>query len=263
MARARNIKPGFYQNDLLAECSVWARLLFPGLWMNADRDGKLEDRPARIKASVFPYDNVNVEKLLAELHNRGFIRRYEVAGSKYLQIINFKKHQNPHCKEPESTIPDAPPECDCNGQARCESGARTVLIPDENRSGPAESPIPLPDSPSPLTESPIPTPPDLANDGFDSFWRAWPKKVARAAAQRAWKRLSPGIDLQQRIIADIALRRKCEQWNKNGGQFIPNPSTYLAGRRWEDEVPASGVGADSVRLKIIETGNEFIRRGEQ
>lgn len=57
MARIRQIKPEFYLDDELALCSRDARLLFPGLWMLADRAGRLENRPAKIKAQVFPYDN--------------------------------------------------------------------------------------------------------------------------------------------------------------------------------------------------------------
>ena len=54
--RARNIKPGFFKNDTLAELEFAARLLFIGLWGLADRAGRLEDRPKKIKAEVFPYD---------------------------------------------------------------------------------------------------------------------------------------------------------------------------------------------------------------
>ena len=50
MARARNIKPGFFANENLAECDPLARLLFAGLWCLADREGRLEDRPKRIAA---------------------------------------------------------------------------------------------------------------------------------------------------------------------------------------------------------------------
>ena len=60
MARSRNIKPGFFLNDDLAECEPLARLLFAGLWCIADREGRLEDRPKRIKIEVLPYDNCDV-----------------------------------------------------------------------------------------------------------------------------------------------------------------------------------------------------------
>lgn len=104
MARARNIKPGFYKNEELAECSVWARFVFPGLWMLADREGRLEDRPKRIKAEVLPFDTQDVEPLLVELHNRGFIYRYAIEGVRYIQIIAFKRHQTPHYTEKKSEI---------------------------------------------------------------------------------------------------------------------------------------------------------------
>lgn len=105
MARARNIKPGFYKNEDLAECSVWARLIFPGLWMLADREGRLEDRPKRIKGELLPYDTVEVEPLLAELAGHGFIRRYEICGERFISVIKFLEHQTPHGTEKDGTCP--------------------------------------------------------------------------------------------------------------------------------------------------------------
>ncbi|HUM44602.1 MAG TPA: hypothetical protein PKI14_16785, partial [Fervidobacterium sp.] len=99
MPRSRNIKPGFFMNDELAECNFAARILFAGLWCLADREGRLEDRPKKIRAFVFPYDNCDVDELLNQLQSHGFILRYEVDGGKYIQVINFKKHQKPHPKE--------------------------------------------------------------------------------------------------------------------------------------------------------------------
>jgi len=54
VARARNIKPGFFKNDQLAECHPLARLLFAGLWCEADRAGRLKDRPKRLKVECLP-----------------------------------------------------------------------------------------------------------------------------------------------------------------------------------------------------------------
>ncbi|HEC1650031.1 TPA: HNH endonuclease [Yersinia enterocolitica] len=109
MARSRNIKPGFFTNDELAECSPYARLLFAGLWTIADREGRGEDRPKKIKVLVLPFDDVNVDELLETLSSKGFIRRYKVDGDSYFQISNWAKHQNPHHKEIASVIP-APSE---------------------------------------------------------------------------------------------------------------------------------------------------------
>ena len=104
MARARNIRPGFFKNEDLAECSPWARLCFAGLWCLADRDGRLEDRPKRIKGELFPFDTVDVEPLLQELERWKFIVRYEAAGLHAIQILNFAKHQSPHYSEKDSEI---------------------------------------------------------------------------------------------------------------------------------------------------------------
>lgn len=71
MARARNIKPGFFANEDLAECEPLARLLFAGLWCLADREGRLEDRPKRIRAELLPYDMCDADSLLNQLQARG------------------------------------------------------------------------------------------------------------------------------------------------------------------------------------------------
>jgi len=105
MARARNIKPGFFINEDLAECSPWARLCFIGLWMLADREGRLQDRPKRIKGELFPYESFEVEPLLQELARYGFIDRYEVNGVRVIAIPTFSEHQNPHKNEKPSELP--------------------------------------------------------------------------------------------------------------------------------------------------------------
>lgn len=103
--RARNIKPGFFENELLVELPPAARLVFIGMWCMADREGRLEDRPKKIKLQILPYDSLDVDEYLNELARMNFITRYSVDGSKYIQIENFLKHQNPHQNESKSIIP--------------------------------------------------------------------------------------------------------------------------------------------------------------
>lgn len=105
MARSRNIKPGFFSNEDLVELPFSTRILFSALWCLADREGRLEDRPKKIKMFAFPADNVDVDEALQELHDRALIVRYEVDGKLYLAIPAFYKHQKPHSKEAASTIP--------------------------------------------------------------------------------------------------------------------------------------------------------------
>ena len=107
--RIRTLKPGFFENEDLGALPFGARLLFQGLWLEADREGRLVDRPVRLKAKVFPYDqDVNAEVIdgwLSALDAARMVERYEVDGQRCLQIVNFLKHQRPTAKEPESTIP--------------------------------------------------------------------------------------------------------------------------------------------------------------
>lgn len=113
MARSRVLKPEFFQDEDLALLSHGARLLFQGLWLLADRRGRLEDRPLKLKAHLFPYEGVDVDGLLDELtrrkvHGQGsFILRYTASdGRKYIQVNNFERHQKCHPKEPESQLPE-------------------------------------------------------------------------------------------------------------------------------------------------------------
>lgn len=123
MARSRNIKPGFFTNDELAECHPLGRLLFAGLWTIADKEGRLDDRPKKIKAMLLPFDEADCDALLQQLNDHKFIIRYRVNGECYIQISNWKRHQNPHCKEAASEIP-APIENDkSTGQEQCKEDA--------------------------------------------------------------------------------------------------------------------------------------------
>lgn len=99
--RSRNIKPGFFRNEDLISLPPLTRLLFAGLWCLADREGRLENRPRRIRFDILPGDECDVVSMLRDLERLGFILIY----GEYIQIINFPKHQNPHHKENHSKIP--------------------------------------------------------------------------------------------------------------------------------------------------------------
>jgi hypothetical protein len=139
MARSRNIKPGFFRDEHIVELPFEARLLFIGLWTLADREGRLKDKPNQIKIDIFPCDNVQVDKLLDQLQKKGFVIRYKAEEEKYIQVVNFSKHQNPHIKEPASEIP-----------APDLHHASTVQEPDKPDADPADSLNLIPDSLNPI-----------------------------------------------------------------------------------------------------------------
>jgi len=93
MARIRSIKPEFWTDEALSECSTNARLLFIGTWTFADDSGNLERSARQLKAQVFPYDGIDCEPLLQELLRAGVLIEYEVQRKKFLHIKGFAAHQ--------------------------------------------------------------------------------------------------------------------------------------------------------------------------
>lgn len=160
MARARLIKPGFFTNEDLTElrpperattvpaAALAARLCYEGLWLLADRSGRLEDRPKRIKGLLFPYEDFDVELLLEALAQGGFIVRYVEDGEHYLCIPTFLKHQTPHHREPDSTIPAPTTRLREIRPVSQKPRAGLGLALDEPESGPTvidPVPVPVPD----------------------------------------------------------------------------------------------------------------------
>jgi len=137
MARARNIKPSLFKNEILGEADLVLTVLFQGLWCLADREGRLEDRPKRIKAEIFPYRELpDINGYLTELERLGFIRRYVVGEIPIIQVINFLKHQSPHKTEKPSELPkyrensDSCPITDIEPLNHQSKTVKESLIPD-------------------------------------------------------------------------------------------------------------------------------------
>lgn len=146
MARARNIKPSFFHNEELGMLTPLARLLFIGLWTIADFRGNLELRPKRLRIQLLPYDDCNVEELTINLEHSGLIKTYSVQGQRYINIVNFERHQNPHKNERDggSDIPDISlKDSDTNDFHNIQNYL------EQDGCNPADSPFPLPDSPIP------------------------------------------------------------------------------------------------------------------
>lgn len=93
MARIRTVKPEYWTDEIVGECSVSARLLFIATWNFADDHGGLDRSSKQLKAQAFPYDNIDCEPLVQELLNNGLLVEYEVEGKKYLHIKGFGTHQ--------------------------------------------------------------------------------------------------------------------------------------------------------------------------
>lgn len=238
MARARNIKPGFFKNEDLIEMSAIHRLLFIGLWTLADRNGILEDRPRRIKVELLPCDSFDIDEVLSDLASKEFIIRYIVDGVNLIHIVNFKKHQNPHHTEKSSGLPLPP---DIHGEV-------TVNQPLEHGGNLADSLIhlftdsPNHDSlihePAPATQTRPPNNPAPKQEGADWFeevYKRHPKKGDRGLAQQYLAQSdAEGVDRRE---FDRVHRLWCDRWNEDGPQFAPKLCQWIMDQGWRYEPP--------------------------
>ena len=103
--KSRILKQEYFIDDRLAACGPLAHILYLGLLGLADRDGRLEDRPFPIKVQTLPYYECDVDTLLNQLFSARLINRYEIENKRYIEIIDFSKHQKIHPKEAWFNIP--------------------------------------------------------------------------------------------------------------------------------------------------------------
>lgn len=235
MARARNIKPGLFKNEVLGVADPLYTLAFEGLWMLADKEGRLEDRPLRIKAEIFPYrDKVQIESILNWLHSNGFVQRYTVGGCRYILILAFKAHQNPHKNEIESVIP--PP----NSEPVPILSEPLGLIPSSL----------IPDS---LSSDLLITSPSAPPSQLEAFTSLWNKKLA-PLGYAAFTRSSPKREkaLRERMKADplyletftkaVAFLAEDAWWKSKASQFSIDLLICQADRTLElsEKTPSKG-----------------------
>jgi hypothetical protein len=162
LARYRTIKPEFFADEKLAECTRDARLLFVGLWCFVSDMGRAQNSPRRLKNEIFPgdddVDSASVVKWLEELRAVGCIEIYECEDESYIHIPNFLRHQKidkpSHC-----AIPKSPEEfglqCRC---LRCKERDIDLKTRPKNgkvfhvkRGEPSASPSRVDESTSPLS----------------------------------------------------------------------------------------------------------------
>lgn len=76
---------------------------------------------------------------------------------------------------------------------------------------------------------------------FERFWKAYPKKKAKATARKAWAKLNPDMELCRTMSAALEKQKRSDDWLRDGGRYIPYPATWINQRRWEDELPDGAV----------------------
>ncbi len=240
--RARNIKPGFFNNEKLVECEPLARILFAGLWCLADKRGRLKDRPTRIRIEILPCDSCDPDALLKQLEHFGFIHRYEVAGERLIKVVNFEKHQRPHKKEKESELPgpeDAALDCRViPGKIPGNSGESTSPLPEKVGESPGIGQvITRPDPPDSLIPDPLIPEPSLNSDSRERAPKHDhpPSKLMRLSFEylppdwSAWTQSEMGWSAE--VMQDVWISFR-DYWQSRTGKSAQKSDWGVTWRNW-------------------------------
>lgn len=110
------------------------------------------------------------------------------------------------------------------------------------------TPIPIPKRKRKET-TPL-TPLKGADDRFEKFWKAYPSKIGKVDARKSFEKANPDDAQLAVILAAIEKQKLGDRWRKDGGQYIPNPATWLNHGRWDDET-LNGFEVDTYRGKTL------------
>lgn len=226
MAERRMFSKGVVNSARFLRMPQTSRLLYYDLGMAADDDGVVEaftvlrttgaaEDDLRVLASrgFVVVLNEDLVSYISDWKRNNYIRpdRYSPSGYAELLVKITDEHQRYTDGIPNDTQRDT--------QVRLgkDSIGKDRLVEDNTAAGP----------------------PTRSAD-FDAFWNAYPKKVGKQAAKKAFDRVKVPV----KTLLTAVERQKCSaQWSKDGGQYIPNPATWLNQGRWEDELEQTNAGS--------------------
>ena len=170
-----------------------------------------------LRCFVFPRrKNITESQIgvaLNKLASLGMVNLYEVDGEPYFCFPKWANHQRIQTKR--SKFPDPPSSTVTHGDS-----------PSETKPNQIETETKIEPEIETETEA------NAREAAFDKFWSAYPKKVGKQDAKKAFKSVKEPIE----TLLSAIERQKCgSQWSKDNGQYIPHPATWLRQGRWEDE----------------------------
>lgn len=227
----RFLRPGITNSERWNSVSWQSQSLYIRIMTLVDDYGRCDGRASVIHGACFsvwneknPTSQVTlqqVEQNLQQLAANNLVLMYDAAGKKVLQILQW--------------------------QERIRAGTISKWPPAQNLQQ-VDGEL-LPPTPTP---TPTSTTSGDSVKAFQEFWKAYPRKVAKSAAEKSFHRLNCAASMDK-ILKAIAVHKKSLQWTKDGGQFIPYPTTWLNQGRWEDEPFSGTVKAGTPTLTEVQT----------
>lgn len=221
-----------WSSGQVARLSRDARLLFVGLIVLGDDDGRLKADPRLIRSQIFPYDDdvkvADVSKWMKEITDQKLVIEYEVEGERYMFHPKWENYQMlREDRRRESNIPAPLFEF---------SSPTTNGQPNDNQAS-TKSPRKI-SKDKVSKEKGIDTSVE-SDKAFATFWDKYPKKVGKKAAWKAWQKIKWTPELNAKITQGLENAILSDQWSKDQGRYIPHAATWLNGERWDDDYRVS------------------------
>jgi hypothetical protein len=238
----RIIKESICTSESIERLNEFQEIFFYRLIVNCDDYGCMDARLKILISRLFPLrgiDDDQVKDALEALITAGLVTLYTVRGKPFLQINSWERHQQVRTQKRKYPGPDEADaiadDINCNQMISNDIRCNQAISNDILTHARAESES----NPNPNT-NPNPTRArareEASDDRFDIFWNEYPRRVSRKDAEKAWKKLKPDEQLFAVIMENLRKQKKCDDWKRDDGQYIPYPATWLNGQRWEDEV---------------------------
>ena len=242
----RILKESICTSDSIDQLSWFEEVLFYRLIVSCDDYGRFDGRIVVIRNKLFPTKDTVTVKAVSEaidkLASIGVVTLYKVHGKPYLCLPTWDCHQSVRAQKSKYPSPDEadpeeelkPSESNCmqmiSDASKCPRNPIQSESESESNSGTTRRRV-RENGQHDLSKKANGSEPD----GFAEFWYQYPRKEGKAKAEAAWRRLKPSEATRADIMAALSRAKMTPQWSDDGGRYIPHASTWINGRRWEDE----------------------------
>ncbi|MBR5289350.1 MAG: transcriptional regulator [Clostridia bacterium] len=237
---SRILKESICTSDEVDKLSAFQETVFYRLIVNCDDYGRMDARPKILASKLFPLKDIRanqMEDALRALSSAELVILYEVDGKPFLQMRTWDRHQQIRAKKSKYPAPD-------DGIITHDINCKQMLADDSKC---PRNPIQSNTNTNPNTNTNA-----QKRERFDRFWKAYPCKIAKVKAQAAFSKIDPDDELLEVMIRAVEAQKQTEQWLRDGGQYIPYPTTWLNQRRWEDEIRQTGSAGKKVNAQDYE-----------
>lgn len=217
---SRILREGILTSPRMAKLGWPDEVFYRRLHSVVDDFGRYYADPGMLRAACYPrqlskVSDSDIGKWLQSIADAGLVRVYPAQdGERYLEVLDFGQQ----VRAKKSKFPEMLSTCVADDEhLTCDPPANALVFVSEAVG---------------VEKTSSPSAPERR---FEKFWAAYPRKVGKDAARKAFDKRKPDDALVASMLNAIDAQGRSEDWRKDNGQFIPHPSTWLNEGRWQDE----------------------------